>query len=191
MRLCAASHWGVRRVHADWSTATLTFTYGRITFGGQFDISIHLRINEVIEIMATLNAQQIAAKWAANAQAAQQAMKDGVNSVTVAPGQKAAAAKDSYVQGVTNAVNKWATNVASVSLGAWQQAMLVKGLPRVAAGVQAAVPKMQNFLTQFLPVVQQVQAQVQAMPSGNLENNIQRMVANVRGLANFQYKKNS
>lgn len=135
--------------------------------------------------MAGGTPEQVAAKWAQNLGAAAPYITAGVNAVTVAPGQKAAQQVDAWIAGVQASRQKWQNRVASVSLQEWQQAMITKGVPRVASGAQAAQPKMTNFLAEFLPFQDRVTAQVKSMPKGNLEAGIARAVAQIRGTAQF------
>ena len=134
--------------------------------------------------MANLDPNQVAATWAQRLASSGDRIAQGVNAVTVAPGQAAARQKAAYTAGVQASADKWATRVAAVPLGEWQQAMIQKGAPRIAQGAAQAEPKMAAFLGQFLPYVQQ---QVQALPPrGNLDQNIARMTALVRGVSKFQ-----
>lgn len=129
--------------------------------------------------------ESITAKWAARTSGATQQVIEGVARVTQAPGQKAAAQKAVYLANVQAKADKWANNVARVSLADWQAAT-TQGAQRIAAGVQAKQGKMQSFMRDFLPHVERVQTRVQAMPRGNMEQNIARMVENVRGMAEFK-----
>jgi hypothetical protein len=96
------------------------------------------------------NAQASAQKWATNLGAAVTAYTNGVNAVTVPPGQKAAAAQATYIARVTEKAPIWAANVAAVPLGTWQQAAITKGAPRLASGASAAQPKFTTFLTALM-----------------------------------------
>lgn len=136
--------------------------------------------------MAAGTPDQVAAKWAQNLSAATPYITAGVNAVTQAPGQKAAAAADAWIAGVQASKQKWQSRVASVSLADWQSAMINKGVPRVASGATAAVPKMTNFLNEFLPFQARVTSQVKSMPKGNLEAGIARATAQIRGTAQFK-----
>lgn len=136
--------------------------------------------------MAAGTPDQVAAKWAQNLGASTQYITAGVNAVTEAPGQKAARQVDAWIQGVQASRAKWQSRVASVSLSEWQQAMINKGVPRVASGAQAAQPKMAAFLNEFLPFQERVTAQVRSMPKGGLEAGINRAIAQIRGTAQFQ-----
>lgn len=124
------------------------------------------------------------ARWQQNATNAVQAYKDGVASVTVAPGQAAARQKDAYVQGVQANANLWAANVAKVSLQDWQAAAQGKGGDRFAGGITAGAPRMGQFLQNFLPKVNQIAANLP--PRGTLEQNIARATAQIRETAKLR-----
>jgi hypothetical protein len=134
--------------------------------------------------MATKDPQAIANNWASRLGQSTQKITDGVNAVTVAPGQAAARQKAVWQQNTANAADKWAARTSQVSLGDWQAAMTQKGVQRVGAGATAAVPKMAAFMTQLLPYVEQTRASLPAR--GNLDQNIARMVAFTQGMAKFQ-----
>lgn len=131
----------------------------------------------------------IADRWAQNLGASTQKISDGVNAVTQAPTQKAAAADAKYLAGVQAGIPKWKSRLQAVSLGDWQTAMLQKGLPRIATGAQASKGKMQNFMVQFLPYVENAAQQVRAMPNLTLEDSVNRAAAMIRAAAKFSYKK--
>lgn len=133
-----------------------------------------------------LNAQQVADKWANRLSASTQEVINGVNSVTVAPGQAAAAQADLWLAKVTASKAKWQNNVGKVTLAEWKQKMLEVGVPRIASGATANKPKMQAFLTQFLPHVEAGAQAVKAMPKMTLEDSIQRAAAMIRHNANFR-----
>lgn len=134
--------------------------------------------------MKNLTADQIAQKWSSNLSAATAHIQAGVQAVQVAPGQAAARQKQVYVQNVQAAADKWARNVASVTLNDWQTAMVNKGIPRIATGAQAAQPKFVNFMNQLLPYIQQGTRTLPAR--GNLDANIARMTAWVRHMSQFK-----
>lgn len=126
---------------------------------------------------------EIAARWKSGLSAAGARMTSGVQSVSVAPGQVAARNKAGYVQGVMDSQDKWATNVARVSLSEWQQAMITKGVPRLATGAAAAESDFADFMTKLLPFQQSL---VNTLPArGGLEQNIARSAAYIRGMAGF------
>jgi len=134
--------------------------------------------------MATPNPSQVAAKWAQNLSGATQRIQQGVEAVTVSPGQAAARQKAAWAQNVVAAQDKWASRVASVSLQDWQNAFTQKGIPRIASGATAAQPKFEQFMNSLLPYIQRG---VQSLPArGNLDQNIARLTAFVRHMANFK-----
>lgn len=125
----------------------------------------------------------VAQNWATRLGQSTQAITDGINGVTIAPGQAAARQKALWLQQVTANANKWATNTAAVPLGDWQSAMLTKGVPRISQGATAAIPKMQTFLNKLLPYVDSAVAGLP--PRGDLNANITRMVAFTNKMAQF------
>jgi len=133
--------------------------------------------------VAAKDPNQAAAKWAANMQNATQAITNGVNAVTTAPGESAAAAVDLWAQRVAASKNRWATNVRAVSLSEWKSKMINVGIPRVASGAQANQPKVQAFLQWFLPAQDAVTQQTRAMPKGTIEASIARAANQIRGTA--------
>ena len=108
--------------------------------------------------------------------------------VTVAPGKSAALAKDLWLQKISASADKWARRVSAVSLQDWQDAMINKGINRIASGTQAAIPKMTAFMTDFLPFVDQGVAAIKNMPKGNVEAGIARAAAMIRHNATYVRK---
>lgn len=134
--------------------------------------------------MAGQTPEQIAAQWASRLAGSGQRITEGVNAVTVAPGQAAARQKAVWAQNVAAAQDKWASRVGAVPLSDWQAAMTQKGVQRVATGAQAAQPKFAAFMGQLLPHIAQVRGTLP--PRGNLDQNIARMTAFVQGMSKFQ-----
>lgn len=130
--------------------------------------------------------QTAAAKWQANLSNSTAAIQRGVNNVTTAPGQLAAAASDKWLMKVTASQAKWKQNVGSVTLQQWQQSMLNVGIPRVAQGAQAKVGKVQNFMSEFLPYLQAGVSQIDKMPSTTVEDGVARASAMIRYNAKFK-----
>lgn len=135
--------------------------------------------------MARVTPDQGAAKWASRLSGATQDITQGVNAVTEAPGLAAARSKALWLQQVTASADKWARRVSAVSLSEWQSSMITKGVPRIASGAQAAIPKMTSFLADFLPYVDQGVQALKSMPKGGVENGIARASAMIRH--NSQY----
>lgn len=140
---------------------------------------------------AQKSAADVAAKWSTNLGAAGDTIKRGVGAVQTAPTALAARNPDGYLAGVQRAVSsgKWQQRLNSVSLQAWQNAMVNKGISRVQTGAQYGKPNVQNFMQAFLPAVYSARDSLQSMPRGTLEQNIGRMNAFVRAMAQFQYNR--
>jgi len=131
----------------------------------------------------------VANLWASRLTAATPEIQAGVQAVTTAPGQLAAAAADVWLQRLTASKAKFQRNVSAITLTQWQQATIQKGIPRIAEGANAAIPKMQNFMSQWLPHVESVAQTVRAMPKGTIDQGIARATAQIRGNANFTYNR--
>lgn len=133
--------------------------------------------------VTTLTPQQIADKWVSNLSAATPSITAGVNGVTQAPGAKAAAAADFWLQRVQASKAKYATNVGKVTLQQWKDAMINIGVPRIASGASANKQKMVDFMTKFLPFIASGVASLP--PKGDLQMNIQRAVAMMQYTAGY------
>jgi hypothetical protein len=131
--------------------------------------------------MAKLDNPGAAAQaWASRLGAATQAYTDGVNGVTVAPGQLAAAAGDRWLANTTNALPRFKANSAAVQLPAWQNAAVSKGAPRLASGASAAQPKMEVVFGKLFPAIRSA---VSSLPArGTIDQNIERSAQFARKL---------
>lgn len=126
----------------------------------------------------------VAQDWASRLGQSSQKIADGVNRVTRAPGAAAAAQKNVWQQNTAASADKWARRTGSVTLPEWQQSMIEKGVPRVAQGATAAVPKMQAFMQQLLPFVESTVAGLPAR--GDFNANVNRMVSFVTKMKGFK-----
>lgn len=136
--------------------------------------------------MARLTPEELAQKWAQRTSGAAQDYAAGVQRVTQSPGQAAAAKRAKWEAGVRESADKWQRRVAAVSLGDWQRKTMEVGAPRFAQGAQANMDKMQAFASEFLPFLDSVTQRVRAMDDTTPEARINRMVAQVRGVAGFR-----
>jgi hypothetical protein len=126
------------------------------------------------------NATDAAAAWVSGMGAAGPKYTAGVNAVRTAPGTLAAASAALWAQNVAAAQAKFAKNVGAVSLQAWQNAAATKGAPRLASGATAAQPKMQAFMTNFIPALTNI---VNGLPQrGTFEQNVNRLTSYVNAL---------
>lgn len=129
---------------------------------------------------------QATAKWLSGLQNATARMTAGAQAVQTAPGQAAAAASAKWLAKVTASQQKFATNVAKVSLQDWQNAYVTTGIPRVSQGAQQKQGKVTAFMDQFLPYLSAGLATIDKMPSTTLEDGIARATAMIRYNAKFK-----
>ena len=128
---------------------------------------------------------QATAKWLSGMQNATARMTAGAQALSVAPGQLAAQASAKWLAKVTAAQQKFATNVAKVSLQEWQNAYVTTGIPRVSQGAQQKQGKVTAFMDQFLPYLNTGLQVIDKMPSTTLEDGIARATAMIRYNAKF------
>lgn len=122
------------------------------------------------KVMAT--AADAAARWQQNFGAAGPRWAAGIQAVTVAPGQLAAAAVDRYISGTQAGAPKFARNVAGVSLASWKDTSVSKGQGRLASGAQAGLSKYQQAIGRVLEAEKSIIGGLP--PRGTVEQNIQR-----------------
>ena len=141
--------------------------------------------------MARVSPAEFAEKYVRRTAGAVQDYTKGIDRVTEAPGQKAAAASGKMFAklALPETQAKYARNVAAVDLGAWKTAAKSKGAGRIAAGVQAAQGKMQNFATQLLPYVDGVVSGMADMSDLTIEDSIARASHFMREMHNFNYNR--
>lgn len=135
--------------------------------------------------MAKVTAAQWLSKWGKNLNAAGSYIQSGVNNVQTAPGVAAAAAQDRMLANLTAAITSgvWARQVSSVSLSAWKNAMINKGIPRISQGVTAATTDKVGTITALLQAVDSAASAAKAVPRGNIDQNIQRAVTFMRAMS--------
>lgn len=118
--------------------------------------------------------------WSAGFGAAGTKYANGINAVTVSPGQLAAAQKNAYLANIQASANIWASKVAAVPLQDWKQAATTTGVARLGTGATKGAPKMQAFMTNFLPKLSSV---VGGLPArGTFDQNLQRFNAYAQAL---------
>jgi len=124
-------------------------------------------------------ASSVAQRWAQRVGGAAEAYREGVNSVTVSPGQSAIEGKQRYLEGVTRAFNDgtYEKGLRSFSLEEWKQAAIAKGALRLASGAQAALPKVQRFQEFWLPQMEEMKRRIGGMSKGSLQDSQMRAAA--------------
>lgn len=139
----------------------------------------------------TLTADQIAEKQVRRSQGATQDYKNGVNAVKESPMKKAADAVDRYLAGVQASVadGSYVDGLNSVSLSDWQAKTSTKGGANYAPGVLAAQQTIADFHAQRAQAQASIDAELNSMPRGDLETNIQRATTQMRRMGEFKFKK--
>lgn len=132
--------------------------------------------------------QTATSRWVSGMQNATPAMTRGVNNVRESPGAAAARAADKWLAKVTASRDKFARRVGAMTKEQWQTAMTTYGIPRVSQGAQAKKGKMESFMTDYLPYLQQGVTKVEAMPKNTLADSIQRMITMVEHNAAYVRK---
>ena|SRR5439155_25232191 len=137
---------------------------------------------------APLDPKTVADRWVQRLGASTDKIRQGVQAVTTSPTQAAAAAVNTWQQRLADpkTAQKYVASLSRVSTADWQNAMLNKGLNRIASGAAAAHDKFMNFLSQFLPFEANIAQQVRNMPKATLDDRINRAVAQIRGNAAFR-----
>lgn len=126
--------------------------------------------------MAHGSAADVATKWSQRSQAAAPDYTTGIQRVTTAPGQLAAAASATWLARLNDpaTVAKFQRKVAAVSLQAWQNAATQYGASRYSQGVAAKEGKFASAMQNLLPFIDNAVAQVKAMPNATFEDRLQR-----------------
>lgn len=138
-----------------------------------------------------LTPQQIADKQVKACQGATQAYKDGITNCKVNPMQVAAAAVDTWFQGIQKAYNEgtYVDALNNTPKSVWQHQATTKGGMTYAPGVLAAASTIADFHQQRAQQQQAIDATLSTMPRGDLQTNIQRMVTQATQMAQFKFKK--
>ena len=129
--------------------------------------------------MAKMTGADFAEKWARRLSGASEDIRKGVESVSEAPGAKAAQKKAKWVARITDAAthDKWAKNVAAVTVDEWKRKTLEVGIGRVSSGVTASVSKMQKFGEQLISYQESNLPKIRSMPDVTLGDTKARMDA--------------
>jgi hypothetical protein len=135
-------------------------------------------------------AQQARENWVAGMGNAGAKYEQGVRSVSVAPGQRAAQKKDKYLQGVQASVDTWARRVAAVDLGTWQNAA-VNASSRLGTAASEKAGKYESNVTPVFAHMDSVLATVDNMPDNTLDQRIAKSGAFARGMAAYKGRAGS
>lgn len=113
-----------------------------------------------------LSADRVAAKWNRNLKNAIQDLKDGVDSVTVAPSARAVEKQDKMRANMIAAIDNgsWAAGLSKYTLAQWKQDMKTKAADRIPGGADAGQHRMREFMSVALPHIESGLSKIQGMP---------------------------
>jgi hypothetical protein len=137
-----------------------------------------------------LTAEEFANKHANRLKGALEEVRSGVQRVSKAPGQAAAAKKQKWIAKLQQpeVQAKWAKNVASVSLEDWKKQMLEKGVNRISSGIDAAHDKVVAFADELIAHQNAGLTKIEGMPDLTLEDSINRASSWIRHMSSFKRK---
>lgn len=138
-----------------------------------------------------LTPTEISEKQARNLKGATEDIRRGIERVTEAPGAKAAAAQEKMRAKLLESIDDgtWGERVASVTLVEWKEKAINKGVGRIAAGIEAAKPKIVEFHTQRQAHQQGIDGELELMPSVTLEDGIARATHQMRRMSEFKFRR--
>ena len=138
--------------------------------------------------MSKLTPAQFQEKHARRLKASVEDVRAGIDRVTENPCELAAAKQDKMLTNLTAAVQsgKWAAGLKRVSLEDWKKKARDIGVNRIAAGIDAAKPKVIAFAEVLLPHIDRQLEKIKGMPDVTLDDNINRMTSFIRGMSEMK-----
>lgn len=140
--------------------------------------------------MAKLTPAQFREKHARRLKASVEDIRSGVARVTESPTAKAASKVAKMRANILAAIDsgKWERRLKAVSTEEWKRLMTEVGISRIAAGIDGAAAKVEDFAAQLLPYQDKMKSEISRLPDVTLEDNINRMTTFIRGMAKFSKK---
>lgn len=141
--------------------------------------------------MAKLSPEEAHQKWVNRLTNAIPDVKKGIDRVTESPTEAAAKSVDKWFAGLQKArsTGKYERGLRGVSLEEWKSKARDVGADRIGTGAVAAHDKQVNFYGKLFPYQDSLQRRVKAMPNTSLQDNIQRAVAWIQGMSEFDKTK--
>lgn len=136
--------------------------------------------------MPKISVNDAKTKYKSGVQGGANAYTVGINSVSVAPSQKAIAQQQKMVTNWNNAITsgKWAEKLNAVTLSSWKSSATGMGAQNYVASADKGATKWGVWATESFPIIQAIQDEIEAMPSTTFQDNIQRMIYNVTEMSN-------
>jgi len=138
--------------------------------------------------VARLTPEEAASKQASRLKGATEDIRRGIDRVTTAPTQLAAAKQDKMKTNLNASIDNgtWKKGLQAVSLEDWKSKARDVGVNRIAAGIDAAHAKQVGFYGKLLPAVDAAKSKIASMPDVSLEDNINRMTTYIREMNKFK-----
>jgi len=135
-----------------------------------------------------VGSREFAEKWNRRIKGATQDVRAGVERVTESPMEAAIAALPKMQQRFNEAVasGKVERGLRRRTLQEWKDRVVNVGIPRIAAGADAAVEDVQDFAEQLIEHENRGLAEIERLPNVTLDDSINRMTAWVRHMAEFR-----
>lgn len=135
--------------------------------------------------------QQIAEKQVRRATGALQDWKEGVQNTPINPMQKAAEAVDQWFAGVQKSYNDgtYVDGLNDTPKQVWVDGCIKKGALTYTQGITDAQATIADFHQQRQQTQNMINGQLAGTPRGGLEQNLQRMMIQARGMSQFKFKK--
>ena len=137
-----------------------------------------------------LSADKISDKWGRRMKGAVKDIQDGIDAMTVDPGQKAVDAQEKMKQNLIESLDSgiWAKRRLEVSKEEWKTKTKKKVSERLSGGVDAAMPKRKKFDTWLAGRLNQVLPEISAMSDMTLEDSKARVIRLMDHMAAEKYK---
>lgn len=125
------------------------------------------------------SSQELAKKWAENLVRSKASIRAGIDQVSVAPTQKAAAAVNKYADGCQRAVSegRFVAGCNRVTLQEWKDKTINKGLANLDVGVRNAESKVASFQAKAMPYYKQAKERAAAIEGTGRAAQIARIEA--------------
>lgn len=141
--------------------------------------------------MARKTPKQIAEKYARRGSEALPDYLAGIDNVTENPMEKAIAklpkAKQNYIAAIDS--GKMQRGLERVTMADWKAITKQKGEERYVSGVIAAAPKVEAFMTELLPHIDEGKTLIAKMPDTTLQQNIARVSIFLTHMSKFKRTK--
>lgn len=138
-----------------------------------------------------LSASDISEKWARRTKGAVADIQKGIMAVTESPMEAAVRKQDKMRTNLNAAIDsgRWAKGLQAVPLDQWRQTTAKKVGERLPGGIDAAMPKRQQFDQYLVNTLNTILPKVKAMPDLTMEDSLNRVRAVMEGMHNSPYRK--